>query len=125
MSPSLKIVAPMERKTELLSLEGRELTRPAMVMASEESTLLAGEVLPGRARLATLPGKVTSEAATPGSVRASASTADTSFSLELSPLAIATPSRILPDTPSPGPAIPLRQASAVVWGKTLNWPGYL
>src|SRR5215469_8726270 len=126
MSPSLKIVAPMERKTELLSLGGRELTRPAMVMASEELTLSAGEVL-GRAVLATVPGKVTSEAATPGSVRASAFTADTGFSTELSPLDIATPSCILPDAPPSGPAmpLPLQQASAVLWGKTLNWPEYL
>src|SRR6516162_1731561 len=102
MSPSLKIVAPMERKTELLSLEGREVTRPAMVMASEESTLWAGEVLRGRAGLATLPGKVTSEAATPRSVRASASTVDIGFSTELSPLDTATPSGNLPDAPSPG-----------------------
>src|SRR5262252_8961034 len=96
----------MERKTEVLSREGREPTRPATVTASEDSTLSAGEVL-GRTVLATLPGKVRSESATPGSVRASASTADTGFSVELSPLDTIAPFGILPDAPLPGPAIPL------------------
>src|SRR3974377_1303953 len=103
-SPSRKTVAPIDRKTELDSLERRELDASAMVLASEEVTLLGPDVTPAAA-LVGIPRKAASAEAIPGKVAPSASTVDLGFSLDISPSEPTGVSGAFRGAPSPSPPI--------------------
>src|SRR5215469_4770589 len=78
MSPSRKMVAPMARKTELDSLEGREPNTSTAVLRSEE---LTWEGVPPPA-LVGVAGRAASAESIPGNVAPSESIANLGFSLE-------------------------------------------